>query len=126
MKKVILSIAIIASFVICFGFMSMSRNVAKINGSWSGVVATTAGNCKLDYKFITVGNHFIGSAVSPQGEATVVDGTINGSDINFTISFQGSEVKHTGKYYPADDSIVMDLDLGNASLHTILTKTSNN
>ena|ERR1700709_1069210 len=121
MKKVTLTIALISSFVICFGFMSMSRTSAKLNGSWSGIVTTTAGDCKLDYKFMTVGNHLIGSAVSPQGEASIVDGTINGSDIDFTISFKGSEVKHTGKYNAADNSIAMNLDLGGASLHTTLT-----
>ena len=121
MKKVALTIALVSSFVVCFGLMSMSRTSAKLNGSWSGVVATTAGDCKLDYKFMTVGNHLIGSAVSPQGEASIVDGTISGSNIDFTISFKGSEVKHTGKYNAADNSIAMDLDLGGAKLHTTLT-----
>jgi hypothetical protein len=122
MKKVALTIALISSFVVCFGLMSMSRNSAKLNGNWSGVVATTAGDCKLDYKFMTVGNHFVGSAVSPQGEASVVDGTINGTDINFTISFKGVEVKHTGKYNADNNTIAMDLDLGASKLHTTLTQ----
>src|ERR1700749_4875033 len=121
MKKVALTIALISSFVVCFGLMSMSRNSAKLNGNWSGIVTTTAGDCKLDYKFMTVGNHFVGSAVSPQGEASVVDGTINGTDINFTITFKGTEVKHTGKYNADNNTIAMDLDLGASKLHTTLT-----
>jgi hypothetical protein len=120
MKKVVISITLISTFIICFGLMSMSRNSAKLNGSWFGVAVTTAGNCRLDYKFLTVGNHFVGTAVSPQGEATIVDGTINGSDIDFSISFKGHEVKHTGKYNDANNTITMDLDLGGAKLHTTL------
>ena len=126
MKKVILTIAFISLVVVSFGLMSVNRTSARLKGNWSGLVATTNGGCALDYKFTVLGDKLVGTATSPQGEATIVDGTINGSDIEFTVIFQGTEVKHTGKYYSADDSIVMDLDLGGASLHTILTKTSNN
>jgi hypothetical protein len=122
MKKVALTIALVSSFVVCFGLMSMSRTSARLNGSWSGVVTTTAGDCKLDYNFITVGNHFIGSAVSPQGEASIVDGTISGTEFNFTITFKGTEVKHTGTYNATDNTISMNLDLGGANLHTTLTQ----
>src|ERR1700679_1971086 len=122
MKKAVLTIALVSLFVVCFGVMSMSRNSAKLNGNWSGMVVTTAGDCKLDYNFITVGNHFIGSAVSPQGEASIIDGTINGADFNFTLSFKGSEVKHTGTYNAVDNTISMNLDLGGAQLHTTLTQ----
>ena len=126
MKKIVLTIAFISSIVVCFGLMSVNRTSARLKGNWSGLVATTGGGCALDYKFTVIGDKLVGTAVSPQGEATIVDGSINGTDIAFTVAFQGTEVKHTGKYYPADDSIVMDLDLGGASLHTILTKISNN
>ena len=126
MKKVILTIAFISLVVVSFGLMSVNRTSARLKGNWSGLVATTNGGCALDYKFTVLGDKLVGTATSPQGEATIVDGTINGTDIEFSVAFQGTEVKHTGKYYPADDSIVMDLDLGAASLHTILTKTSNN
>ena len=122
MKKIYLTIAIIGSFIICFGFMSMSRTNAKLNGNWSGLVATTNGGCALDYKFVTTGNHIIGTAVSPQGEASIVEGTISGSDIEFTVAFKGTAVKHTGKFNAADNSIAMDLDLGGATLHTTLKK----
>src|SRR6202789_2858133 len=126
MKKIFSTIALVVLFAACFSFMSVNRSSARLKGNWSGLVATTNGGCALDYKFTVVGDKLVGTATSPQGEATIVDGTITGSDIEFTVVFQGTEVKHTGKYYSADDSIVMDLDLGGASLHTILTKTSNN
>jgi|ERR1700679_726201 hypothetical protein len=126
MKKIINTIAIIALFAACFSFMSVNRTSARLNGNWSGLVATTNGGCQLDYKFSIVGDKVVGTAVSPQGEASIVDGTINGTDIEFTVAFQGTEVKHIGKYYSADDRIVMDLDLGGSQLHTILTKVANN
>ena len=124
MKKIFSTITLIGLFAVCFSLMSVSRSNAKLNGSWSGMVATSNGDCMLDYKFTTVGTHLIGTAVSPQGEASIVDGTINGSDIEFTISFKGTEVKHTGKYYVSDDSIEMDLDLGGSKLHTTLIKAN--
>ncbi len=126
MKKIFSTIAIIALFAVCFSMMSAGHTNLRLKGNWSGLVATTDGGCKLDYKFTILGDRIVGTAVSPQGEASIVDGTINGSDIEFTVAFKGTEVKHTGKYYPADDSIVMDLDLGGSTLHTILTKTANN
>ncbi len=126
MKKIINTIAIIALFAACFSFMSVNRTSARLNGNWSGLVATTNGGCQLDYKFSIAGDKVVGTAVSPQGEASIVDGTINGTDIEFTVVFQGSEVKHTGKYYSADDRIVMDLDLGGSQLHTNLTKVASN
>ncbi len=126
MKKIISTIATIALVVECFSFMSVNRKSARLNGNWSGLAATTNGGVKLDYKFSVVGDKVIGTAVSPQGEASIVDGTINGTDIEFTVAFQGTEVKHTGTYYSADDRIVMDLDLGGSQLHTILTKVANN
>jgi len=122
MKKIITTVATIILFAVSFSLMSVSRSNARLNGNWSGVVATTNGDCMLDYKFTSVGNHLIGTAVSPQVEASIVDGTINGSDIEFTISFKGSQVKHTGKYYASDDSIEMDLDLGGSTLHATLLK----
>jgi hypothetical protein len=126
MKKLISTLTVIALVVACFSFMSVNRTSARLNGNWSGLAATTNGGCQLDYKFSVSGDKVIGTAVSPQGEASIVDGTINGTDIEFTVAFQGTEVKHTGKYYSADDRIVMDLDLGGTQLHTILTKVANN
>jgi hypothetical protein len=121
MKNIFLTIGIAACFVLTFGIMKVRNMNSKLNGDWSGLVATTNGGCALDYKFEAVGNHLVGTAVSPQGEASI-DGTINGANIDFTISFKGSEVKHTGKYNAANNSIAMDLDLGGAKLHTTLKK----
>jgi hypothetical protein len=122
MKNIFLTIGLIGCFVLTFGILKVRNANANLNGNWSGLVATTNGGCALDYKFEAIGNHLIGTAVSPQGEASIVDGTINGTDIEFTISFKGSEVKHSGKYYATDNSIAMDLDLGGATLHTTLKK----
>jgi len=124
-KKIFLTVVLLSCFLVSFALIKVSDLSAKLSGKWSGVITTTNGEeCPLSYSFKAQGNDLTGTATSPQGDAEILNGKIEGTDVSFTISFKGQDVKHTGKYYADADSIGMNLDLKGFMVHTTLKKSN--
>src|SRR5665213_1132053 len=99
-RKIFTTTALMFCFVVCFAFVA-----TDLGGKWVTTVKGQDGNdFQLNYMFKVDGNKLTGTVTSPQGEIPISDGKINGDDFSFTISFNGTDIKSTGKYYAAADS----------------------
>jgi len=100
--------------------------IADLNGKWSGVLKTGDGNeIPLNYVLKVDGGVLTGAAVSPQGELPFTNGKTDGTTFSFILSFNGTDIKNSGKYYAAADSIGLDIDFNGNKAHTTLKRSAN-
>jgi len=119
-RKFFITTALLFCLVACFAFAI----VADLTGKWTGILKTPDGNeFPLNYTFKADGNQLTGMASSPNGDVPFTDGKINGSDFSFTLSFNGTDIKNTGKFYPQADSVGMDIDFNGTKMHTTLKRS---
>jgi len=118
-RKIFTTTALVCCFMVCFAI------IADIAGKWTGTLKTPDGNeLPLTYTFKLDSGKVKGNVESPQGTIDITDGKINGDDFTFSLSVNGTDVKHTGKFYPAADSIGMDIDFNGTKLHTTLKRST--
>ena len=118
-RKIFTTTALVCCFMVCFAI------IADIAGKWTGTLKTPDGNeIPLTYTFKLDSGKVKGNVESPQGTIDITDGKINGNDFTFSLSVNGTDVKHTGKFYPAADSIGMDIDFNGSKLHTTLKRST--
>ncbi|HEY8782128.1 MAG TPA: hypothetical protein VIM16_10960 [Mucilaginibacter sp.] len=117
-RKIFTTTALVCCFMVCFAI------VADLAGKWSGTLKTPDGNeIPLTYTFKTDSGKLTGITSGPQGDITITDGKIiSPTDFTFSISVNGTDVKHTGKFYPDADSIGMDIDYQGMKMHTTLKR----
>jgi len=117
MKKKLFTTAILVGIIaVCFAF------VAGISGKWVGTVNVSGNEYPLTYTFKADSGKLSGSAENPQGESPITDGKLNGDKFTFSVSVGGLDVPHVGTYYPAGDSIGMDIDYNGMKLHSTLKR----
>lgn len=106
--------------MVCFAI------AANLAGKWTGTLKTPDGNeFPLTYTFKTDSGKLTGIASSPQGDVAITEGKlITATDFTFNLSVNGSDIKHTGKFYPDADSIGMDIDFMGNKMHTTLKRSS--
>lgn len=119
-KRIFTTVALVCSFVVCFAI------AAGLAGKWTGTLKTPDGNeLPLTYTLKTDSGKITGTASSPQGDLNITDGKISSAtDFTFSVSVNGTDVKHTGKYYPDADSIGMDIDFNGAKMHMTLKRST--
>ena len=117
-RKIFTTTALVCCFMVCFAI------VAELAGKWTGTIKTPDGQeFPLSYTFKTDSGKLTGVSSSPQGEVAITEGKlINATDFTFTVSVNGTDVKHTGKFYPDADSIGMDIDYEGMKMHTTLKR----
>jgi hypothetical protein len=119
-RKIFTTIALVCCVMVCFAI------AGDLAGKWSGSITTPDGNqVPLSYTFKTDSGKLTGIASSPQGDVPISDGKlISATDFTFSLSFNGTDIKHTGKFYPDADSIGMDIDFNGQKFHTTLKRAS--
>jgi len=117
-KKIFTTTALVCCFLVCFAI------VGDLVGKWSGTLKTPDGNeFPLSYTFKTDSGKLTGIVSGPQGDVPIADGKIiSPTDFTFSISVDGTDIKHTGKFYPDADSIGMDIDYQGMKMHATLKR----
>ena len=117
-KKIFATVALVCCLLVCFAI------AGDLAGKWSGTLNTPDGNqLALTYTFKTDSGKLTGMASSPQGDIPIADGKlISPTDFTFNISVNGADAKHTGKFYPAADSVGMDIDFSGTKMHLTLKR----
>jgi hypothetical protein len=119
-KTFLITAALGCCLMFCFAI------IADLNGKWSGALKTPDGNeFPLNYVFKVDGGVLTGSAVSPQGELPFTNGKTDGTTFSFTLTINDTEIKNSGKYYAAADSIGLDIDYNGNKAHTTLKRSAN-
>jgi len=117
-RKIFSTTALVCCFMVCFAI------VADLAGKWSGTLKTPDGNeIPLTYVFKTDSGKLTGTAATPEGEIAITEGKmVSSTDFTFNVSVNGADYKHTCKFYPAADSIGLDIDANGMKLHTTLKR----
>ena len=114
-KKIFTTALFISCFAVC---MAM---VIDVTGKWMGTITTNDGNVlNLTYTLKADGDKLTGTAASQEGEIAIENGQIKGSEISFSVSRNGEDVKHTGTVYK--DSIGMNIESPSFKFHVLLKK----
>jgi len=119
-KRIFTTVALVCCLVVCFAI------AADLAGKWTGTLKTPDGNeFPLTYTLKTDSGKLSGSVSSPQGEVPISNGKlIDANNFTFTLSVNGTDITNTGKYYPAADSIGMDIDFNGTKMHTTLKRSN--
>lgn len=117
-RKIFTTVALVCFVMVCFAI------AANLAGKWTGTLKTPDGNeFPLTYTFKTDSGKLTGMVSSPQGDVPLTDGKlISATDFTFSVSVNGADIKHTGKFYPDADSVGMDIDVSGQKLHTTLKR----
>jgi hypothetical protein len=117
-RKIFTTVALVCCIMVCFAI------AADLAGKWTGSLKTPDGNeFPLTYTFKTDSGKLTGIASSPQGDVAITDGKlISATDFTFTVSANGADIKHIGKFYPEADSIGMDIDFSGQKFHMTLKR----
>jgi hypothetical protein len=116
-KKIFITAALLCCFTVVFAFF------ADINGKWSGTLTTPDGNAfPLTYTFKTDSGKLTGTATNPQGTVDLTNGKFKGDSVWFTVSANGMDIPHTGKYFSAGDSVSLNIDYNGMKFHTTLKR----
>ncbi len=80
---------------------------ADVNGKWTAEVPGRQGNQTSTFTFKVEGGKLTGTVSSPQGEAAISDGKVEGDDVAFTVvrEIQGNSIKMLYKGKVAGDEI---------------------
>src|SRR5580693_9356668 len=102
-KRLFATVALACCIMVCFAI------AADLAGKWTGTLKTPDGNeLPLTYTFKTDSGKLTGMASSPQGDINITEGKLlSATDFTFTVPVNGTDIKHTGKFYPEADSIGM-------------------
>jgi hypothetical protein len=119
MKKIFTTVALVCCILVCFAI------VANMTGKWTGSIKTPDGNdFPLTYVLKVDGDKITGTAQSPQGEVPISNGKMTGTDFSFNLDVNGTDVKHTGKYYAAADTAGLDIDFNGQKFHSTLKRSA--
>jgi len=118
-KRIFTTTALVCCLMVCFA-------IADLAGKWTGTLKTPDGQeFPLTYTLKTDSGKLSGSVSSPQGEVPISNGKlIDANNFTFTLSVNGTDITNTGKYYPAADSIGMDIDFNGTKMHTTLKRSN--
>jgi hypothetical protein len=115
--KILITTALMGCAIAALAF------AADLTGTWTGTLTAPQGELfPVHYTFKLDGDKLTGTGTSPDGDIPISDGTINGSDFAFTVTFNGQMIKNTGKYYAAADSVGLNVELNGMVMHTTLKR----
>ena len=119
-RNFLITAALGCCFIFCFAI------IADMNGKWSGALKMADGNeFPLNYAFKVDGGILTGAAISPQGDLPINSGKTDGTNFSFILPINGVDVKNSGKYYAAGDSIGLDIDYNGNKAHATLKRSTN-
>ncbi len=116
-RKTIITTLLLCCFIACFAA------IADMNGKWAAVFNAPDGNqYPLSYTFKIDGGKLTGTLEASGMTVPIDSGKVTGDSVKFSITVQGTEYVHKGKYYTAGDSIAMDVSFEGNKSHTTLKR----
>jgi hypothetical protein len=83
---------------------------AEVTGRWKATYPTQDGPVDAVYDFKVEGDKLTGGVTSAHGDATVVDGKVEGDTITFALERDGRRFPHKGKI--TGDEIKLEVTIG--------------
>jgi hypothetical protein len=94
-----------------------------LNGKWAGTLKSPDGEeFPINYTLKVDGDKLTGTGTSPDGDIPISDGTVNGNDFSFKVIYNNVAIENNGTYYPAADSIGLNVHLNGELMHTTLKR----
>jgi hypothetical protein len=119
-KRFIATVALVCCFIFCFAAGT------GLSGVWTGTLKTPdGGEFPLKYTFKADGDKLTGKGETGQGEIPIDGGSVTGSEFSFTVTYNGTEVKNTGKYYADADSVSLNVDYAGNKMHATMLRATN-
>ena len=69
---------------------------ADLNGRWEGSMSTPNGDFSLVFNFKVQGNTLTGTVETPNGNADITDGKVDGNKFSFKTHAGDAEINHEG------------------------------
>jgi hypothetical protein len=116
-RKIFTTAALVCCIMVCFAI------AADLTGKWMGILKTPDGNeFPINYSFKADGTTLTGVGTTPGGDVAITDGKIDGQNFSFTVSFNGADIKNTGKFYAEADTAGLDIDYNGIKMHATLKR----
>jgi len=116
-KKIFITTILLGCCAFCFAV------IADLNGKWSAVFNAPDGNqYPLTYTVKIDGNKLSGTLETAGMSVPLDNGMIAGDSLKFSVTVQGTEYVHKGKYYAAGDSVAMDVTFEGTKGHNVWTR----
>ena len=117
-RKFIITTLLLLCFAVCLAA------IADLNGQWSGVFNAPDGSqYPLNYTFKVDGASLTGTLDVAGNSVPIDSGKVSGNNLSFNITVQGTTYMHKGIFYPAADSIGVDVTFEGNKSHTVLKRT---
>ena len=118
-KKSVITLIFICCMAVCYAFAN------GLTGTWIGSFKMPDGNeVPLTYEFKADSSRITGTVKTPQGDLPIEAGKLNATDISFSVSVNGAEVKNVGKYYANGDSVTLVTDFMGSKIYSTLKRES--
>jgi hypothetical protein len=116
-RKIFITTLLLSCCAICFAI------VADLNGKWSAVFNAPDGNqYPLTYTVKVDGDKLTGTLDAAGMSVPIDNGMVKGDSIKFSVTVQGTEYVHKGKYYAAGDSVAVDVTFEGNKGHNVWTR----
>jgi len=117
-RKIFITTMLLACCAVCFAVI-----IADVNGKWSAVFNAPDGNqYPLTYTVKVDAGKVTGTLETSGMSVPIDNGVAMGDSIKFSITVQGTEYVHKGKYYAAGDSVAMDVTFEGNKGHNVWTR----
>jgi len=93
---------------ILMGVSAAIAFAADFNGRWETTLSTPNGDIQLVFHFKVDGTKLTGTVETPNGNADIEEGKVDGDKISFKTHAGDSEINHIGKI--SGDSIELGVD----------------
>ena len=94
-----------------------------MSGQWASVFNAPDGNAyPLTYTFKIDGDKLTGTLEVAGSSIPIDSGKVSGQNLSFSVNAQGTTYSHKGIYYPAADSIGMDVTFDGNKQHSTLKR----
>jgi hypothetical protein len=118
MKKIIL---ITTLFLCCF--IAAMAAIADMGGTWSATFNAPDGNAyPLTYTVKIDGEKLTGTLETSGMSVPIDNGVVKGDSLKFSVTVQGTEYIHRGKYIAAGDSVSMTVTFEGNKGHNTWTR----
>jgi len=117
MKRFFTTTALVCFIMVCLAV------AADLTGKWTGTLKTPdGGEFPINYTFKIDGDKLTGTGTTPSGDVAIENCKITGADFSFTVPFNGTDIKNTGKFYAEGDSVSLNIDFNGMAMHSTLKR----
>jgi hypothetical protein len=109
-----------------FFLLAVSAFAADVDGKWAGTMSTPMGDIPVAFALKANGTALTGTTTGPDGDVTIKDGKIEGSNISFTVTFDFGGMPFTLAYKGVitGDTIKFSIDAAGMPLEITVKKSA--